>query len=114
MSTFQTLGNIMSSDQYRHLRLRQPEVYPSDWRRNGVVAIPRRGRQLKWLNEAREAGIWLQVSGGAEYGKDLRDLVGRGMLRLCRVAHGGIHQELSRMRLLITDKGLAALQRGRI
>jgi hypothetical protein len=104
----------MSSEQYRHLRLRQKDVYPSDWRRGRAVAIPRRERQLKWLNEAREAGIWIQVAGGAGYGKDLRDLVGRGMLQLCRVAHGGIYQELSRMRLLITDKGLAALERGRI
>lgn len=104
----------VSSEQYRHLRLRQKEVYPSDWRRSGFVAIPRRERQLKWLNEAREAGVWLQVSGGTAYGKDLRDLVGRGLLKLVRVPHSGFHQELSRRRLLITDRGLEALRRGRV
>lgn len=104
----------MSSPQYRHFRLRQQEVYPSDWRRNDAVAIPRRKRQLKWLNEARDAGIWLQVSGGTEYGKDLRDLVRRGLLRLCRVPYAGRCNELSRMRLLITDKSLAALHTGRL
>jgi hypothetical protein len=102
----------MSSPQYRDGRLRQPEVYPSDWRRDQTIRIPRRRRQIMWLTEARDAGIWLQVEGGAGYGKDLRELVQRGMLELRRVPRNGLSQGLSRRQLLITNKGLAALQRG--
>jgi hypothetical protein len=69
---------------------------------------------LKWLQEAREIGITLQVQGGVGYDKDLRDLVGRGLLRLVRSYYDGLHQELSRARLLITDRGLHALLQGKV
>ncbi len=87
---------------------------PRDWRRNQIVQLPRRQRQMKWLQEAREIGIRLQVQGGVGYNKDLRDLVGRGLLRLARVPRDGLHQQLSHARLLVTDRGLAALESGRI
>jgi hypothetical protein len=87
---------------------------PRDWRKGQIVQLPRRQRQLKWLQEAREIGITLQVQGGVGYDKDLRDLVGRGLLRLVRSYYDGLHQELSRARLLITDRGLHALLQGKV
>jgi predicted transcriptional regulator len=87
---------------------------PRDWRRNQIVQLPRRQRQLKWLQEAREIGITLQVQGGVAYNRDLRDLVGRGLLRMVRSYYDGLHQELSRARLLITDRGLQALLQGKV
>jgi hypothetical protein len=87
-------------------------VSPRDWRRNQVVQLPRRQRLLKWLQEARETGITLQVEGGVGYDRDLRELVGRGLLRMVRSYYEGYYQELSRARLLITHRGLAVLNRG--
>lgn len=90
------------------------EYSPRDWRRNQIAQLPRRQRQLKWLQEAREIGITLQAQGGVGYNKDMRDLVGRGLLRMVRAYYDGLHQELSRARLLITDRGLQALLQGKI
>lgn len=87
---------------------------PRDWRKGQVVQLPRRQRQLKWLQEAREIGITLQAQGGVGYNKDLRDLVGRGLLRMVRSYYDGLHQELSRARLFVTDRGLEALLKGKV
>ncbi len=93
---------------------KEHDYSPKDWRRNQIGQLPRRQRQLKWLKEAREIGITLQVQGGVGYNKDLRDLVGRGLLRMVRSYYDGLHQELSRARLLITDRGLEALLKGKV
>lgn len=64
---------------------------PRSWRRNQIVQLPRRQRLLKWLGEAREIGITLQVEGGVGYNKDLRELVGRGLLRMVRSYYEGYY-----------------------
>jgi hypothetical protein len=93
---------------------RELETSPRDWRRNQLVQMPRRQRLLNWLAEAREIGIRLQVQGGVAYNRDLRELVGRGLLRMARVPRDGLHQEISYAKLLVTDRGLAVLESGRI
>lgn len=83
--------------------------------------IPRVRRLLEALVSARDEPIGLQVKGGRGFGRDLRELVSRGYLRMRSQRYYGVHpstnpsyseHRLSTAVLVITEKDLAAAARG--
>lgn len=96
--------------RHRHLIERLDELNTER-----AKTVPRRSRQIAWLGRARDRPILLQVEGGVAYDRDLRELVARGYLRMSLHRYEGLnHYPLSRSVLLLTDKGEAAVNKGRI
>lgn len=90
---------------------------------DGARRVPRQKRLLATLSAAVQEPIRLQVEGGKGYGRDLRELVSRGYLVMRSHRYRGIHPStnpsysdhmLSTAILVLTSKGTAAAERGRL
>jgi hypothetical protein len=89
-----------------------------------TIKKPRRQRQMDDLRAAAArsenglvSGIMLHREGGRGYGKDLRELVDRGLLKMVRKPYSkgwGGKYDLRVTILVITDDGRGAIERGKI
>lgn len=96
--------------RHRHLIERLDELNTER-----AKTVPRRSRQIAWLGKARQRPILLQVEGGVSYDRDLQELVSRGFLQMSLHRYEGLNKyPLSRTVLILTDKGEAAVNKGRI